>query len=309
MKSCNRSVINRLRGKGVQMKFFTADIHFSDALTMKTDNRPFKNIKEYDKFIVSNCNKMAKKGDTIYVVGDLLDCDGPNTNEWKIGLKQVEKINADIVLIMGNNEDRVVKYFFDNSFNGFLHVIEDGIEIYNDPTTFLSEIEKMMSKLHLKSWFNTVTDVCNYSFNIYNPRFSVDLDEPTVKEVYDKTIYWTSHANTSWVCYDYSIATFDDVSFNESFTIAMFYIITFLAERRNHKKDGELYYMNFYPSIKDELGVFRLLQNVKDKPSSDVEYSKQNEIFRNMNVNYTADMSIEKVMDDIFDILTKNISN
>jgi hypothetical protein len=168
----------------------------------------------------------------------------------------------------------VSKYFFDNSFNGFLHIIEDGIEIYNDPTTFLSEIEKMMSKLHIKTWFNTVTDVCNYSFNIYNPRFSVDLDEPTVKEVYDKTIYWTSHANTSWVCYDYSIATYDDVSFNESFTIAMFYIITFLAERRNHKKDGELYYMNFYPSIKDEIGVFRLLQNIKDKPSSDVEYSK-----------------------------------
>ncbi len=101
------------------MKFFTADIHFSDTLTMQTDNRPFKNIKEYDRFIVNNFNKTAKKGDTIYVIGDLLDCNGPNTYEWKKGLEQIKKINAELVLIMGNNEDRVVKYFFNNSFEKF----------------------------------------------------------------------------------------------------------------------------------------------------------------------------------------------
>ena len=111
------------------MKFFTADIHFADAFTMKTDNRPFRNIKEYDKFIVNNCNKTAKKGNTIYVVGDLLDCDGPDTHEWEIGLKQVKKINADIILIMGNNEDRIVKYFFDNNFEKFKHCcFEHGIK-------------------------------------------------------------------------------------------------------------------------------------------------------------------------------------
>lgn len=111
------------------MKFFTADIHFSDALTMHTDNRPFKNIRQYDKFIVNNFNKTAHKGDIVYVVGDLLDCDGPNTYEWQKGLKLVKKIKADIVLIMGNNEDRVVKYFFNGDFEKFKQFcISNGIK-------------------------------------------------------------------------------------------------------------------------------------------------------------------------------------
>lgn len=102
------------------MKFFTSDIHFSDESTMRSDNRPFKNIKAYDKFIIKNFNKTAKKDDTIYVAGDLLDCDGPNTNEWLKGLKLIKKIKAKIVLIMGNNEQRIVKYFFNGNYQAFV---------------------------------------------------------------------------------------------------------------------------------------------------------------------------------------------
>lgn len=107
------------------MKFFTADIHFADDLTMKEDNRPFKSIKEYDRAIISDWNKTAKKGDTIYVVGDLLDCNGPNTYAWQIGLDYIKKVKADVILIMGNNEDRIVKYFFDNDFDKFVHHCEE----------------------------------------------------------------------------------------------------------------------------------------------------------------------------------------
>lgn len=151
-------------------------------------------------------------------------------------------------------------YFFAREYNGFLHVIEDAVQIYNDPSTFLDEIEKMMGKLHLHSWFNTVTDPCNYAFKVYNPRFSVEIDEPSAKMAYDKTIYWTSHANTSWVCYDLDNATQKEIEFDENFKIPMYYIIKFLAERRNHKKPGELYYMNFNPTVRDELDVFKLVK-------------------------------------------------
>lgn len=107
------------------MKFFTSDIHFCDESTMRSDNRPFKNVKSYDKFIIKNFNKLAKKGDTIYVVGDLLDCDGPDTNEWIKGLNLIKKIKADIVLIMGNNEQRIVKYFFNNNYLAFVNFCKD----------------------------------------------------------------------------------------------------------------------------------------------------------------------------------------
>ena len=107
------------------MKFFTSDIHFCDESTMRSDNRPFKNVKSYDKFIIKNFNKLAKKGDTIYVVGDLLDCDGPDTNEWLKGLNLIKKIKADIVLIMGNNEQRIIKYFFNNNYLAFVNFCKD----------------------------------------------------------------------------------------------------------------------------------------------------------------------------------------
>ena len=101
------------------MRFFTSDIHFNADKAIKMDQRPFKGKEEFDKFIVDLWNKQAKKGDTIYVVGDLIDCKGADDNSWQESILYVKKIKADIVLITGNNEDRVVKYYFNGSFEKF----------------------------------------------------------------------------------------------------------------------------------------------------------------------------------------------
>ena len=37
----------------------------------------------------------------------------------------------------------------------------------------------------------------------------------------------------------------------------MYYIIEFLANRRNNKNPGQLHYMNMYPTINEELDVFK----------------------------------------------------
>ena len=97
------------------MKFFTADIHFCDESTMRSDNRPFKSVKEYDKFTIKQWNKVAKAGDTIYVVGDLLDCDGPEAREWEQGLQLIKKINADIVLISCINRTHKYSIFINKN--------------------------------------------------------------------------------------------------------------------------------------------------------------------------------------------------
>ena len=197
----------------------------------------------------------------------------------------------------------VSKCFFDNGYRGFLHVLEDSVEILKDTNVFLDEIEKMMRKLNQKSWFNTVTDPCNYAFKIYNPRFSVEIDEPSAKMAYDKTIYWTSNANTSWVCYDYSKSSYEDLEFDENFKIPMYYIIKFLAERRNHRKPGELYYMNFYPTIKDEIGVFRSVKLEEKSQVSQQDFENERMIFESYKINHSADMAVEPVMDDMFALL------
>ena len=199
----------------------------------------------------------------------------------------------------------VTKFFIDENYKGFLHVIEDHVNIFNDPSTFICEIELMMEKLNLKSWFNTTTDTCNYTFNIYNPRFSIIIDDEELKKVYDKTIYWTSHANTSWICYNFINASYSDFEFDERFKIPMFYIIKFLAERRNNKKPGELYYMNFYPTIEDEKNVFNIV-NHNEMIFTQAEHVIEHNLFNSLSINYTQDCVIEPIFEDLINILKKN---
>jgi len=224
------------------------------------------------------------------------------------------KIPEDLKEKNASIKNFVSKHFLDSGYRGFLHVLEDGLKIDKDPTDFENKIEEMMTKLNMKSWFNTITDPCNYNFHIYNPRMFVEIDKEDAKKVYDKKIYWTSHANTGWVCYDLSKAEYEDIRFEDSFTIAMYFIIEFLARRRNTKKQNELYYMNYYPSIEEEIGVFSPLpqkfppeQKSEDEMKDEKErFEKENIIFQNMKVNNQADMSIEQIIEDMYATLTKN---
>ena len=102
------------------MNFFTSDIHFSDIETMMHEGRPFKSIKHYDKYIVSLWNKMMDKNDTLYVIGDLLDSNTKTSIEcWLEAFKFIKKVKANIVLIIGNNEQRIIKRNFQNNFEEF----------------------------------------------------------------------------------------------------------------------------------------------------------------------------------------------
>lgn len=101
------------------MKYFISDVHFSADETLKRENRPFKSARQYDKQVVRTWNKQTKKGDTIFVIGDLIDCDNENDCGWKKSINFVKKIKADVVLVLGNNEERVIKYFFGGDFEKF----------------------------------------------------------------------------------------------------------------------------------------------------------------------------------------------
>jgi len=101
------------------MLFFTSDVHFNDQSTIDSDLRPFKSTKQFDKFIIKTWNKQTTKNDTIYCIGDFVDCDNAQSDGWKIAIKYVKKLKAKVVLILGNNEERIIKYFFNNNFDEF----------------------------------------------------------------------------------------------------------------------------------------------------------------------------------------------
>lgn len=198
----------------------------------------------------------------------------------------------------------VSKTLLDSKINGFVHVLEDDVKIIENTKTFLDEIEMMMSTLNLKSWFNTSCDMVNYVYQKYNPRFYIKIDDEQLITKYDKTIAWCSNANTIWVCYNMDKVTYEDIRFEEQFTIPVYYIVEFLARRRNSKKPGELYYMNLYPSIQEELNVFTIDSTVTKHSQSEEQMKVENNIFKSMNVNHASDNDVNVVMDDIINILS-----
>ncbi|MBR4998518.1 MAG: metallophosphoesterase, partial [Clostridia bacterium] len=174
---------------------------------------PFKNVKEYDKFTIKQWNKAAKQGDTVYVVGDLLDCDGPKSTEWAKGLKLIKKIKADIVLVIGNNEQRIIKMFFNNNYDDFVRVCkEHGIkEVYKN-----LDLEFANHKFHLthqikdgkKNKINLFghTHLCSGVYHPYGLCVSCNLnhfrlftEEIILGYLKRKTNYWEADENCNYI--------------------------------------------------------------------------------------------------------------
>ncbi len=122
--------------------FFTSDTHFcesGDKLKMINsvlvrDRRPFKSIDEMNRKIIKNFNKQAKKDDVIFFVGDFCDYSSKNRTSWKDGLEIVKKIKAKVILILGNNEKRVIDNEFDGNYDNFKeYLLNLGFfEVYED---------------------------------------------------------------------------------------------------------------------------------------------------------------------------------
>ena len=194
----------------------------------------------------------------------------------------------------------------DNGTVGFIHIIDDAVEILSDPSSFVVEIERMMAKLHIGTWLNTVTDPMNYTFKIYNPRFSIRIDDEKLKTLYDKTLYFTSHANTSWIVWNTEESTRDELMFDDRFSIPMYFIVKFLADRRKRHEKGKLDYMNLYPTISEEQDVFRLarLDSMIREPSQK-ESVVESKLFQDLNVDVGPTLDINVVMEDIISALSE----
>lgn len=101
------------------MNFFTSDLHLNGEQTLITNNRPFKNVGQFNKYLIKIWNKQVTKNDTIYVIGDFFDCNDEKNKDWEKCFKFLKKIKAKIFLILGNNEERIIKHFFDGNFENF----------------------------------------------------------------------------------------------------------------------------------------------------------------------------------------------
>ena len=80
------------------MKYFIADTHFNHENIIKYCNRPFKNAKEMNEYIINKWNSVVTQKDIVYHLGDV----GFGTTEE---LKElVSRLNGLKILIRGNHD-------------------------------------------------------------------------------------------------------------------------------------------------------------------------------------------------------------
>lgn len=80
--------------------FFISDLHFSHAIIMKYDNRPFKTVEEMNKTIIENWNNTVKPEDTVYILGDTFN----ERSSFKEKSELLEKLNGRLHYIVGNHD-------------------------------------------------------------------------------------------------------------------------------------------------------------------------------------------------------------
>jgi calcineurin-like phosphoesterase family protein len=191
------------------MFYFTSDTHFFDDETLRTDGRPFKSAKKFDNYVIKLWNKQAKKEDTIFVVGDFVDCDGAHSQTWKTSLAYVKKIKAKVVLIIGNNEERVIKFFFDGDFEkfkayclelGFSEVHRNRLVTVNDVTFNLvhKPIDCSKDYLNIFGHMHRAGGVYRkYGFNVNCDmnHFYLYSEKDIATMLYDKQKYWDIDKN------------------------------------------------------------------------------------------------------------------
>ena len=89
------------------MEYFIADTHFYDRKCIGYDGRPFATVSEMNAAMIDNGNKVVKKEDTVYVVGDFSYGNGADI------YSTAERLNGKKILIRGNHDNDVnLKYVF-----------------------------------------------------------------------------------------------------------------------------------------------------------------------------------------------------
>lgn len=162
---------------------------------------------------------------------------------------------------------------------------------------FIDDVETMMNVFDYHVWFNTVCDGCNYVYSKYNPRISIHLDiaDIQVKTGLPTVINMTSHSNPQWIIYDYGHVSDDLLRFDEDFAIPMFWIIEFLARRRNTKPENSVYFMNYYLSVPSEVGLFENIDTAADAPNPD-QMKIEDAVFKGKKINYEQDSNIDLIL-------------
>ena len=253
---------------------------------------------------------IIEKFRNIYNITDRIYVFGKNINDTSM----LTQYNAEYIEVpsacdnISKTKNYILSKFEIEKFDGIVHLIEDNVEFFNNPITFINIVENTMRVLDYDIYFSTTTDICNYIYNKFNPRITLDIDdENMLKHGISKSISFTSHSNIAYTIWNFDALHQNVPKFDERFSIAMYIIIEFLARRRALKRADQLYFMNQYLSIGEEQKVFGTIGEDNHKLDQNL-MQKEDAIFKSLNINYNPDNSIDLVLDSLYSKLITKIA-
>lgn len=104
------------------MNYFTSDLHLGSDEILTRESRPFDNISAFQEYCFTLWNQRLTKKDTLWIIGDFINYNGKYLlSEIEINnvFRSVNQIKAKVILILGNNEQRIVQEIFHNDYNYF----------------------------------------------------------------------------------------------------------------------------------------------------------------------------------------------
>ena len=104
------------------MIYLTSDTHFNHKEIIGYCNRPFDNVKEMNRVLIDNWNKVISNKDTIYHLGDF----GWGNKEEITSI--VKRLNGKKILIKGNHDKHSSNWYMDCGFD----ICLDGGVILNE---------------------------------------------------------------------------------------------------------------------------------------------------------------------------------
>lgn len=107
------------------MYFFTSDTHFGGSDILLRENRPYQTAEDFARETLKKFNLQVKEEDIMYHLGDFINYNEDDKTSWKEAVQYVNKINCKVVLLIGNNEERIIKEQFDSNFDAFREYMLD----------------------------------------------------------------------------------------------------------------------------------------------------------------------------------------
>lgn len=101
------------------MNYFTADLHLYSDFRIKDNSRPFDCSEDFVEFFIENTNLHTTSDDTLYVIGDWFNYISADRMSYLKAFEVVSKLNCRVVLIIGNNEHRLIVDEYNGKFNDF----------------------------------------------------------------------------------------------------------------------------------------------------------------------------------------------